>query len=395
MQTEKIYGDFLTKRKKTWREDGVAIKEAIDVNLKDASSESFDKAIKLGKTIEKKYGVKLLRVFLHGDEYRVDTDTGNKVFNYHAHHVFGWYDFSHHKPFSINPDEMSKIQDLTAEIMELPRGNRTGKYGRKGLTNVEFKEAMNIINLARARKDSLRKEFASIEKRLRLAYDKNNERDEVVEAFLSNPSIAAQEIDSWIVSVEHPVAFRNCVERFDKIVSILREKANHHENVKREHAYYDELNHQYEIDKLDGQIEEKQQKLAQIPSSLQSYRFVDSLRERACNEVTEILSAHFKGTFVGMERKQNKLGHYYECIEMSNNGKPYNINVLEESGKIVQVNSDGTWTNLPPIKELTEYFNSTVSPEMKAILEETYPLTNELKQKIQEKKKSNGIKIGY
>lgn len=222
-------------RKETWKDNMVAVKEGVAVNLPDNSDETLAQLKTLAERLEQEYGIVPLRIFLHADEHRIDPETNEDKYNLHAHMVFGWYDWKTHRPVAINPDQMCRVQDLTAEILGLERGNRTGKHGRKHLDNDVYKRYMDIIAVEDRRKITAFRDVDGLLSRLKEYVDALSYADEdvlessmstadhiLLTSYIEEPQSITEEARDWVVDVMHPIAYRNCINRLEGKVKDLR-----------------------------------------------------------------------------------------------------------------------------------------------------------------------------
>lgn len=377
-------------RRRVWAKNYVAIKEGVIVNLPDGSSETFNKLLILGKLLEEKYNIKLLRVFQHSDEHRKDPETEIDKFNRHGHLVFGWYDFQNHKPYSINPDNMSIVQDIAAEILKLPRGNRTGDTGRKSLSNLEYKNGMEIIRQEKLREMRLRKEYEHHLTRLKMVYHPYL-ANESAERLLSVNNDDFSEIDKWEASPLHPIAYHNCVNRFSEKVEKINKIATNLEEMREKEM---KKAVQYMVTEYKSVKSKRDEILKGTPSPLQFLRFVQENRDKAIEDVQGIINKQFKGEIVGMQIRKSREGKDYELIEMDNNGQIYHLEVFLSSGNIYYQSKKVARTRKTPIPELTEYLKASISPELRMVLEEALPITNEYKMRNSVRNVQNGLSQG-
>lgn len=95
----------------------------------------------LSKAITKELGWECLQIHIHRDEGYVlsgDNKGGSEVskLNLHAHMIFDCQDKQTGKMFRNNKRQMSKVQDICAEILQMERGQKTG---RKHLSAIDWK----------------------------------------------------------------------------------------------------------------------------------------------------------------------------------------------------------------------------------------------------------------
>lgn len=101
---------------------------------------------RLAKMLHDKYGIEPLHIAIHNDEGHIVD--GEKIYNHHAHIVFGWHDFITHRSVKLTPMQMRKMQDDVAKHLGMQRG-KVGSERRR-LNNWEYKEAMAMVNEATA-----------------------------------------------------------------------------------------------------------------------------------------------------------------------------------------------------------------------------------------------------
>lgn len=90
----------------------------------------------LAKRLEEELKIRVFQIAIHKDEGHTDKDTKEWKPNYHAHLVADWQDLNTGKTLKHQSFHYSKMQDLTAECLNMERGI-SGSKGR--LEAIEFK----------------------------------------------------------------------------------------------------------------------------------------------------------------------------------------------------------------------------------------------------------------
>jgi len=90
----------------------------------------------LAKRLEEELNIRVFQIAIHKDEGHTDKDTKEWKPNYHAHLVADWQDLKTGKTLKHQSFHYSKMQDLTAECLNMERGI-SGSRGR--LEAIEFK----------------------------------------------------------------------------------------------------------------------------------------------------------------------------------------------------------------------------------------------------------------
>ena len=113
------------------------IRESVVVIEKDTKLKDL---LNFTKEVEKKWGIKALQVHLHRDEghYEVPGDEKTWVPNYHAHIIWDWMDHSTGKSIKLNADDMSEMQDMVAEALDMERGQKKSETGLDHLEREQF-----------------------------------------------------------------------------------------------------------------------------------------------------------------------------------------------------------------------------------------------------------------
>jgi hypothetical protein len=110
------------------------IREAV-INLKEGSD--MGGLLVLGAKLEKEFNIKPFQYYIHDDEGHIDN--GEVKFNRHAHIVFDWTDTKTGKSLKLDRFDMSKMQDIVADSLDMERGKSSSKIH---LTSLEFKIQM-------------------------------------------------------------------------------------------------------------------------------------------------------------------------------------------------------------------------------------------------------------
>ena len=119
------------------RQGASPIRECVVVTEKDTKLKDV---LRFTKEVEKKWGIKALQVHLHRDEghYEVPGDEKTWVPNYHAHIIWDWMDHSTGKSIKLNADDMSEMQDMVAEALDMERGQKKSETGLDHLEREQF-----------------------------------------------------------------------------------------------------------------------------------------------------------------------------------------------------------------------------------------------------------------
>ena len=148
------------------------IRECVVVTEKDTKLKDL---LRFTKEVEKKWGIKALQVHLHRDEghYEDPADENTWVPNYHAHIIWDWMDHSTGKSIKLNADDMSTMQDMIAEALDLERGQKKSETGLDHLERNDF-----ILQKQEKEKKRLEEEKRKAQSEKAKAENKANEAKE-------------------------------------------------------------------------------------------------------------------------------------------------------------------------------------------------------------------------
>ena len=148
------------------RKGSSPIREGV-VNIKPDTK--MDDLLNYVNQVHEKWGIRAIQIHMHRDEghYENPEDKSTWKPNFHAHIIWDWIDHQTGKSFKLNAEDMSQIQDMVAETLEMERGKR------KEETGVEHLERKDFI-LANQRKQSAELDNEIAEKRDRLNMENGN-----------------------------------------------------------------------------------------------------------------------------------------------------------------------------------------------------------------------------
>lgn len=87
-----------------------------------------------------RFGITALQIHLHKDEghYTDPNDKKSWKPNYHAHIVWDWMNHENGRSYKLNADDISAIQDLAAEALEMERGESKAETGAQHLERNDY-----------------------------------------------------------------------------------------------------------------------------------------------------------------------------------------------------------------------------------------------------------------
>lgn len=116
------------------QKNAMPIREAVVVIKEDTTMLELHN---LSKRLEEELKIRIFQIAVHKDEGHYDKDTNEWKPNFHAHLVADWQDLETGKTLKHQSFQYSRMQDITAECLEMERG--ISNTGIQRLEAVEFK----------------------------------------------------------------------------------------------------------------------------------------------------------------------------------------------------------------------------------------------------------------
>ena len=193
------------------------IRECVVVIEKDTKLKDL---LRFTKEVEKKWGIKALQVHLHRDEghYENPSDENTWVPNYHAHIIWDWMDWKTGKSIKLNADDMSTMQDMVAEAMDMERGQKKSETGLDHLERNDF-----ILQKQEEEKKRLEEEKRKARSEKAKAENKANEAKEEAKKAVEEKDEAekkAQEAKTALTSAESKITEKQSeIDNLDKRIT--------------------------------------------------------------------------------------------------------------------------------------------------------------------------------
>ena len=131
--------------------------------------------LRFTRMVESRWGIKALQVHLHRDEghYEISGDDSTWKPNYHAHIIWDWMDHTTGKSIKLDADDMSAMQDMVAEALDMERGVKKSETGLDHLERNDF-----ILQKQEKEKKRLEEERRKAQSEKAKAENKANEAKE-------------------------------------------------------------------------------------------------------------------------------------------------------------------------------------------------------------------------
>lgn len=149
---EVIQKNYLENVKQKMQAKATPIREAVILLPNDDNDTNLERLFALNDILKEKYGLQAFQIHIHNDEGHTD-ENGKSKYNYHAHIVYDWTD-EKGKNLKLNKEDLSEIQTITAECLEMERGEK----GSKNLS-LNHREYRGFLHIKEALEKSLKIEL--------------------------------------------------------------------------------------------------------------------------------------------------------------------------------------------------------------------------------------------
>ena len=160
------------------------IRESV-ANIKEDTT--LEDLLRYARMVEDRWGIKAIQIHLHKDEghYETPGDSQSWKPNYHAHIIWDWMNHETGKSFKLDADDMSEMQDMVAEALDMERGQKKSETGLDHLERNDFiiQKQENEKKRIEAEKNRLLDEKDEAKLQTLIAIGKRNEaEDKAIEA---------------------------------------------------------------------------------------------------------------------------------------------------------------------------------------------------------------------
>ena len=125
------------KGKKKMRNGSSPLRESV-VNIKpDTTMEDLRQYT---QRVQDRWGVRAIQIHIHRDEghYKDPENPETWMPNLHAHIIWDWMNHETGKSYKLSKKNMSELQDMAAETLEMERGKRKEETGAEHLIRTDF-----------------------------------------------------------------------------------------------------------------------------------------------------------------------------------------------------------------------------------------------------------------
>lgn len=154
---QKIEGYCKEKSGRKLQKNAMPVREAVVVIKENTTMLELQN---LAKRLEDELKIRVFQIAIHKDEGHTDKDTKEWKPNYHAHLVADWQDLETGKTLKHQSFHYSKMQDLTAECLNMERGI-SGSRGRLEAIEFKIQQKEEDLKVLEERFDIMKSEMSS------------------------------------------------------------------------------------------------------------------------------------------------------------------------------------------------------------------------------------------
>ena len=138
------------------RKGSSPIREGV-VNIKPNTT--MDDLLQYVERVHERWGIRAIQIPMHKDEghYENPEDKDTWQPNLHAHIIWDWIDHATGKSYKLNAEDMSEIQDMVAETLDMQRGQKKSETELVHLERNDF-----IIQKQESKKKQLQEETKKV-----------------------------------------------------------------------------------------------------------------------------------------------------------------------------------------------------------------------------------------
>ena len=139
------------------QKNAMPVREAVVVIKENTTMQDLHN---LSKRLEEELKIRIFQIAIHKDEGHYDKDTKEWKPNYHAHLVADWQDLQTGKTLKHQSFHYSKMQDLSAECLEMERGV-SGSLARLEAVEFKIKKKEEDLKILEERYNEIKTELES------------------------------------------------------------------------------------------------------------------------------------------------------------------------------------------------------------------------------------------
>lgn len=393
------------------------LREGVIVCKEDTTMEQLHHFVDL---CHERFGITALQIHFHKDEghYADPNDKKSWKVNCHAHIVWDWMNHENGRSYKLNADDISTIQDLAAEALEMERGESKAETGAQHLERNDYIVAKQKAELeaAKSQTEQLAKEkeakdqqIATLDQQIKEKKEKANKENgnailqggaaiaNAIASKMGKGKYAKLEKENEALKRKVPEHLKQLQESYEDYVAKKVEEATapykqENEQLKQEvkdlkeqsaqqKEFHKNMESMYLSSKLDLQRQNSQldKQLEQMKNNLSA--FFNLLGDKTRQAISAIREFSYDGCFTRFTFQQASTVNNY-LLAYPNRKMGANALILLSRPFITE---QGYEKSNPEIHDVATDFGWYERAEQQRIAEEERQKTEEEQRKLQEK----------
>lgn len=271
------------------------IKEGVVVCKADTTMEQLQR---YGELCRERWGITPLQIFIHRDEghYGIPNDKTTWKPNYHAHIVWDWMNHDTGKSCKLTPQDMSEMQTILAEALDMERGTAKELTGREHLERTDYiiAKQKREAEKARAAKERTEAELKAVKSELKTEKLKNS----------------AAEVGTTILDgIGSMIGTSKVKRQQQQIDDLAKENERLHSEIKRQNKTIDRerRKHEQTAKRMQGEIDRIYGWFPDTPQLVKWGEYCRSLgfTDKMARDLVNMRPVHFSGKLYSSEHSRH------------------------------------------------------------------------------------------
>lgn len=271
------------------------IKEGVVVCKADTTMEQLQR---YGQLCYEHWGITPLQIFIHRDEghYEIPGDKTTWKPNYHAHIVWDWMNHDTGKSCKLTPQDMSEMQTILAEALDMERGTAKELTGREHLERTDYiiAKQKREAEKARAAKERTEAELKAVKSELKTEKLKNS----------------AAEVGTTILDgIGSMIGTSKVKRQQQQIDDLAKENERLHSEIKRQNKTIDRerRKHEQTAKRMQGEIDRIYGWFPDTPQLVKWGEYCRSLgfTDKMARDLVNMRPVHFSGKLYSSEHSRH------------------------------------------------------------------------------------------
>ena len=251
-----------------------------------------------GQLCYEHWGITPLQIFIHRDEghYEIPGDKTTWKPNYHAHIVWDWMNHDTGKSCKLTPQDMSEMQTILAEALDMERGTAKELTGREHLERTDYiiAKQKREAEKARAAKERTEAELKAVKSELKTEKLKNS----------------AAEVGTTILDgIGSMIGTSKVKRQQQQIDDLAKENERLHSEIKRQNKTIDRerRKHEQTAKRMQGEIDRIYGWFPDTPQLVKWGEYCRSLgfTDKMARDLVNMRPVHFSGKLYSSEHSRH------------------------------------------------------------------------------------------